>query len=54
MVHRACKLARACVPAVEPVAFTTDVRCVRTSQVNSQTMTTNMKSIIQAHFLSDL
>lgn len=26
MVHRACKLARACVPAVEPVAFTTDVR----------------------------
>ncbi len=44
MVHRACKLARACVPAVEPVAFTTDVRRpnitgplmfgVRTSQVN--------------------
>ena len=27
---------------------------LRTSQVNSQTMTTNMKSIIQAHFLSDL
>ena len=26
MVHSACKLARACVPAVEPVAFTTDVR----------------------------
>lgn len=34
MVHRACKLARACVPAVEPVAFTTDVRADRTSQVN--------------------
>lgn len=31
MVHRACKLARACVPAVEPVAFTTDVRADRTS-----------------------
>lgn len=34
---------------VEPVMFGR-----RTSQVNSQTMTTNMKSIIQAHFLSDL
>ena len=26
MVHRACKLAIACVPAEDPVAFTTDVR----------------------------
>lgn len=26
MVHRACKLAFACVPAEDPVAFTTDVR----------------------------
>ena len=26
MVHRACKRARACVPAEDPVAFTTDVR----------------------------
>ena len=33
---------------------TADVRTYRTSRVNSQTMTTNMKSIIQAHFLSDL
>ena len=35
MVHRACKLARACVPAVDPVAFTTDVRTYRTSRVAS-------------------
>ena len=33
---------------------TADVRTVRTSRVNSQTMTTNMKSIIQVPFLSDL
>ena len=26
MVHRACKLAFVCVPAEDPVAFTTDVR----------------------------
>ena len=32
MVHRACKLALACVPAVDPVAFTTDVRADRTSR----------------------
>lgn len=31
-----------------------DVRADRTSRVNSQTMTTNMKSIIQVPFLSDL
>ena len=50
MVHRACKLARACVPAVEPVAFTTDVRADRTSQgiFVSQTLATTQS--IQAFF----
>ena len=50
MVHRACKLAIACVPAEDPVAFTTDVRTYRTSQgiLVSQTLATTQA--IQAFF----